>query len=94
MKKIPKRLAVYLLSLLSLIVLYWVFLLVLSVAPQFSGLPYALTKALAGALTLKLIDDLVLSEISTFQRLKDNGTGYAIYLLGYALIVAGAMYTA
>jgi len=92
--KLPKRIGRYLLALSSLVVMYWAFLLVLWLAPQFSGLPYALAKAFAGVLTLKLVDDLLLSEIPTFERLKDNGTGYAIYLLGYALIVAGAMYTA
>ncbi len=74
--------------------MYWVFLLVLWLAPQFSGLPYALTKALAGVITLKLVDDLLLTEIPTIKRLKNDGTAYAIYTLGYAIIIAMALYTA
>lgn len=92
--KIHRRIATYLLTMAGLVVMYWLFLLVLWLAPAFSGLPYALTKAIAGVLTLKLVDDLLLNEIPTIKRLKDNGTGYAIYTLGYALIIAMAMYTA
>jgi hypothetical protein len=92
--KIKKRIAIYLLSLLALVVGYWLFLLVLWLAPAFSGLPYALTKALAGVITLKLVDDLLLTEIPTIERLKESGTGYGIYVLGYAIIIAMAMYTA
>jgi hypothetical protein len=92
--KIQKRIATYLLTLAGLVVMYWLYVFVLWLAPDFSGLPYALSKALAGVITLKLVDDLLLYEVPTAKRLKDDGTAYAIYSLGYALIIALSLYGA
>ena len=84
----------YLLTLAGLVVMYWLYVMLLWLAPDFSGLPYALSKGLAGVITFKLVDDLLLKEIPTVQRLKDDGTAYAIYTIGYALIIAMSLYGA
>ncbi len=86
-----KKIAMYIASLLVLAVLYYLFISVLSFAPEFSGLPYALTKALLGVITVKLIDELMLYEVDTMQILKNNATAYSIYIAAYALIVALAI---
>lgn len=92
--KIHKRIATYLLTLAGLVLMYWLYVFVLWLAPDFSGLPYALSKAMAGVITFKLIDDLLLKEIPTAKRLRDDSTGYAIYTLGYAIIIALSLYGA
>lgn len=62
--------------------------------PAFSGMPYAIAKALVGCAILKLVDEIMLYEIPTMQKLKESPTGYALYMLGYAVIIALAVSTA
>lgn len=62
--------------------------------PAFSGMPYAIAKALVGCAILKLVDEIMLYEIPTMQNLKQSATGYALYMLGYAVIIALAIATA
>jgi hypothetical protein len=69
-------------------VLYIGFISILSLAPEFSGIPYAIVKIVIGVITLKLTDELMLYEIDTMQLLKENATAYAIYILAYGIIVA------
>ena len=84
----------YLLTLAGLVVMYWLYVMLLWLAPDFSGLPYALSKGLAGVITFKLVDDLLLKEIPTVKRLENNANAYAIYTVGYALIIAMSLYGA
>lgn len=87
-----KKLVLYGFSFIFLGILYYFFTLVLSFAREFSGLPYGLVKAFAGVLTLKLIDEIMLSEINTPNTLKNNATAYSIYIFAFALVVASALY--
>jgi hypothetical protein len=91
MNKLSKRAVYYIISLFSLSAFYWMFLLVLNIAPQFSGLPYAMTKALLGVITLRAIDDFIYPEVDTLKLLRRNPIGYAIYIFAYAVIVAWAL---
>lgn len=54
----------------------------------FSGLFYAVSKALVGCAVLKAVDEVMLYEVPTMKILKENAVGYSIYMLGYAIIVA------
>lgn len=83
-----RKLLMYTIALVTCVVLYYVFMLILYAAPEFSGLPYAVTKAMIGVLTLKLVDELMLYEVDTMKILKENATAYSLYLLAYAIIIA------
>lgn len=78
----------YVIAIVICIVLYYIFRVILLTAPEFSGIPYAVTKAMIGILTLKVIDELMLYEVDTMQILKNNATAYSLYLLAYAIIIA------
>ena len=100
MKKIeiPQRKAVMVIA-LSIVVFVIAVLLAVSgkkpteefnVLNALSGYPWAVAKALLGCALLKLIDELMLSEINTMKLLKEDAKGYALYMLGYAVIIAWA----
>lgn len=86
-----KKAAMYIIALLVLLVAYYAFRMILSYAPEFSGMPYALTKGLLGVILLKLVDELMLYEVETMKILKENAVGYSLYLLAYGIIIALAI---
>lgn len=88
LKQSWKKLLMYVIAIVICIVLYYIFRVILLTAPEFSGIPYAVAKAMIGILTLKLIDELMLYEVDTMQILKNNATAYSLYLLAYAIIIA------
>jgi uncharacterized membrane protein len=79
-----RNLAMLFLALLT----YLVFIAVVNYFPELSGLPYAINKALIGCLLLKLVDEFMLYEVQTMQKLKENAVAYSLYMLAYALIIA------
>ena len=83
-----RKVLMYLVAMLVLYAIHYLFRVILNTSPEFAGLPYALVRALAGVLTLKLVDELILYEIETMRILKRNAIAYAIYVLAYALVVA------
>ena len=89
--KIPRRIAMYVLMLAGITILYNAFIVVLARAPAFSMLPYKMTVALIGVITLRAVDDFVLTEVNTYNLMKRNPVGYAIYIMAYAIIIAGAL---
>jgi hypothetical protein len=91
MNKLSKRAVLYVISLFSLVAFYWMFLIILNFAPQFSGLPYAMTKAMLGVITLRAIDDFILPEVDTLRLMRRNPIGYAIYIFGYAVVIGWAL---
>lgn len=86
-----KKPFMYIMAMAALFLVYSAFRFVLSAYPEFSGLPYAITTALAGVITLKLVDELILYEIETMRILKRNAIAYAVYVLAYALVIAIAI---
>lgn len=88
LKASSKKIWLYLLSVLVIIGMYNLFLFVLEFYPELSGIPYGMTKAMLGVVTLKLVDELMLYEVDTMQNLKKNATAYAIYVVAYALVIA------
>ena len=93
--KIGKRVAIYLASLVILIALYYIYMLLIRYAPDFSGLSYALTKAVAGILTLRLVRDLFLKDLKPAGDDKySNETAYSIHIFAYAVIIAFSLYAA
>ena len=70
---------------------YLLFMYVVQYFPEYSFLTYAISKALIGVVTLKLIDEFLLYEVETMKILKENAIGYSLYMLGYALIIALAL---
>jgi hypothetical protein len=94
MKKIPRRILIYSVSLVALLAIYYLFLVMWRNLPELSGLPYAMTKALLGVITFRAVDDFVYPSVDSNKLFNTNSQAYAIYLLAYALIIAGAMWTA
>lgn len=86
-----KKFIVYVIAMAVLFLVYTGFRYILGMWPEFSGLPYALTTALAGVITLRLVDELILYEIETMRILKRNAIAYAVYVLAYALVIAFAI---
>ena len=91
LNKIPRRIAVYMLMLAGIAIFYNAFIVVLAQAPALSMLPYKMTVALIGVITLRAVDDFVLTEINTNELMRTNPVGYAIYIMAYAIIIAGAL---
>ena len=91
--KIPQRIMKSFVLLAIIIVCYFGFLLVVShpALEPFSMLPYWMCVALIGVTLMKAVDDFVLTEINTYNLLKRNPIGYALYLLGYAIIIAACL---
>ena len=87
MKKIHRRIVIYAASLLALIAWYMVFRILLINYPEFSGIPYAMSKALLGIITLRAVDDFVYPEVDTKGLFNRNSQAYAVYMLAYALII-------
>jgi hypothetical protein len=94
LSKIPRRIVMYTASLVALALIYYFFIAMWKHMPELSGLPYAMTKALLGVITFRAIDDFVYPEVDSSALFNRNSQAYAIYMLAYALIVAGAMWTA
>ena len=86
-----KKIIMYVGAVFALLLVYYLFVFLLSAAPELSVMPYALTKALAGVITLKLVDELILYDIDTVKLLKCEPVGYAIYVLAYAIIIAASL---
>lgn len=86
-----KKFVMYIGAMAALFFVYSAFKTILAIWPEFSGLPYAITTALAGVITLKLVDELILYEIETMRILKRNAIAYAVYVLAYALVIAFAI---
>ena len=51
---------------------------------------YGLMKATAGISVLRIVDDLVYIRIDTEELFKNNPIAYAIYILAYGVVIAGA----
>ena len=83
--KIPHRILIYIAMLAGIVIMYNGFLIVLKFAPEFSMLPYKWTIGMINVATVRAIDDFVLTKIHTYNLLKRNPIGYAIYFLSYAL---------
>jgi len=94
MTKIQKRAVLYAASLLALTVIYFLFIQFWKHMPELSGLPYAMTKALLGIITLRAVDDFVYPGVDTNTLFNRNSQAYAVYMLAYAVILAGALWTA
>lgn len=91
LNKIPKRVVMYLVSLGALLVWYGGFQLLVAAYPQFSGIPYAMSKALLGVITLRAVDDFVYPNVNTESLFNKNAQAYAIYMVAYAIIIALAI---
>ena len=81
----------YIAMLVGIIILYNGFLVMLNHVPALSMLPYRLTVALLGVATLRAVDDFVLPEVNTYNLMKRNPIGYALYIMAYAIIIAAAL---
>lgn len=84
----------YLVMLVGIIIMYNLFLTVMRYEPSLSMLPYRLTVAAFGIITYRAIDDFILTEVDTYELMKNNPVGYAVYLFGYAVIIAAALWGA
>jgi len=94
MNKIKKRAVLYAASLLGLTVIYFLFIHMWRHLPELSGLPYAMTKALLGIITLRAVDDFVYPGVDTNSLFNRNSQAYAVYMLAYAVILAAALWAA
>lgn len=86
-----QKILLYLIAVFVIRFSYNLFLLILDAYPELSGIPYAVTKALIGVITLKAVDELMLYQVPTLKILKENAIAYAIYIAAYALIIALAL---
>jgi hypothetical protein len=59
--------------------------------PELSGLPYRMAVAWLGCIMYRAMDDFVLINIPTYELMKSNAVGYAIYLFGYAFIIGSIL---
>ena len=89
--KIPRRVGLSVVLVAIILMFYFGFLNMLIAFPTLSMLPYWVTVALVGVTLFRAVDDFVLTEIHTYNLLKRNPIGYAIYLLGYAIIIAACL---
>ncbi len=92
--KIQKRIILYLASLLALAVIYSLFIAMWRHIPELSGMPYAMTKALLGVITLRAVDDFVYPGVDSNALFNRNSQAYATYMLAYAVILAAALWAA
>lgn len=90
MGKVPKRIVIYLVSLLGIAALYMIQhgLIWWWDKPEMSGLPYRASIAWLACIMYRAMDDFVLPGVPTYNLFRRNPVAYAIYLSGYAIIIA------
>ncbi len=59
--------------------------------PEFSGFASSLVKITIGAGLFFLFDQYVLKDLDTIEELKKGNVAYAIFMLGYAVLLAAAI---
>ena len=63
-------------------------------AIQFSGFAAALAKAAIGIFLFYAFDVFVMKRIDTMEELKKGNVAYAVFLLGFAVVIAACIATA
>ena len=74
----------------SALLIWWTFTRVV----ELSGFAAALGKAVLAMVLFYVFDTYVLKTIDTVQELKRGNVAYALFLLGYAIVVAACVATA
>jgi hypothetical protein len=92
--KIPQRVILYLVLFAAILAMANIYAIMLSAGSTQVGIPYGMTKALIGCSTYRATDDFILSRINTYNLMKRNPIGYAIYLSGYAYIIGSSLHMA
>jgi len=63
-------------------------------AIQFSGFAAALAKVAIGMVLFYAFDVFVMKQIDTVEELKKGNVAYAVFLLGFAVVIAACIATA